>query len=151
LALRCQCVVSEAGSQHELIDVASGLVLAKGGAASVRQFAVVNGHDIIETENICKAPQPGIGRKLLQQGFDPADFSMPGGDDRAYMWKGKGLAADYARHYGEGILEVMVPKDLYQLRLQGHERPYQGGPHIEVPVPHADFDVLNNSIRRWHT
>jgi hypothetical protein len=119
--------------------------------ASVRQFAVVNGHAIVATGNICKAPQPGIGRKLLQQGFNPADFSMPGGDDRAYMWKGKGLSDDYALHYGEGILEVMVPKDLYQLRLQGHERPYQGGPHIEVPVPHADFDVLNNSIRRWHT
>ena len=151
MPLQCQCVISEAGRQQELIDVATGLVLVKGSAAGVRQFALTNGHDIIETENVCKAPQPGLGRKLLQQGFDPADYSMPGGDNRAYMWKGKGLSDHYALHYGEGILEVMVPKELYQLRLRPHERPYQGGPHIEVPVPHADFDVLNNSIRRWHT
>src|SRR5262249_6622989 len=58
----------EGGSQHELIDVASGLVLMRGSAASVRQFAVVNAHDIIETENVCKAPQPGMGKKLLQYG-----------------------------------------------------------------------------------
>ncbi len=76
---------------------------------------------------------------------------MPGGDNRAYMWNGKGLSDDYARHYGEGILEVMVPEDQYRLRLRCHEQPYQGGPHIEVPVPHSDFDVLNSSIRRWHT
>jgi hypothetical protein len=144
-------VISVAGRQHELIDVATGLGLTKGDAASVRQFALANGHDIIETENVCKAPQPGLGTKLLQQGFDPADFSMPSGDDKAYLWKGKALADDYALHYGEGILEVMVPRDAYRLRLQTHERLYQAGPHIELAVPHADFDVLNNSIRRWHT
>lgn len=130
--------------------MATGLVLTKGSAASVRQFALANGHDIIETENVCKAPQPGNGCKLLQWGFDPADFSLPGGDDRAYVRKGKGLSDDYAMHYGEGILEVMVSKDLYSLRLECYERLYQGGPHIEIPVPHADFYVLNNSIRRWH-
>lgn len=151
MALLCQCVIAEAGTQHELIDVATGLVLTKGSATSVRQFALANGHVIMETQNVCKAPQPGMGWKLCHQGFDPADFSMSGGDDRAYMWKGKGLADVYALHYGEGILEVMVPKDLYRSRLQRHEQPYQGGPPIEVPVPHADFDVLNNSIRRWHT
>jgi hypothetical protein len=75
---------------------------------------------------------------------------MPGGDNMAYFWKGKGLADVYALHYGEGVLEVMVPKDVYRLRLQGHEQLYQGGPHVELPVPHADFDVLNKAIRRWH-
>jgi hypothetical protein len=143
-------VISEAGREHELIDVATAVVLAKGTAASVRQFALANGHAIIETENVCQAPQPGLGRKLLLHGFDPADFSMPGGDDRAYLWKGKGLSDDYALHYGEGILEVMVRKDLYELRLRCHEHPYQRGPHIEVPVPHADFAVLNSSTSRWH-
>src|SRR5207244_2316548 len=98
-----------------------------------------------------RVPTPRLIVCLMRQGLDPADFSMPGGDDKAYMWKGKGLSDDYALHYGEGILEVMVPKDLYRSRLRCHEQPYQGGPHIEVPVPHADFDVLNNSIRRWHT
>jgi hypothetical protein len=151
LAVQCQCVVSEAGIEHELIEVGTGLVLTKGSAAGVRQFALVNGHDIIETENVCKAPQPGLGRKLLQHGFGPGDFSMLGGDNRAYLWKGRGLSDDYALHYGEGVLEVMVLKDVYRLRLRCHERTYQGGPHIELPVPHADFDVLNNSVRRWHT
>jgi hypothetical protein len=144
------CVISEAGSQHELIETATGSLLTSGSAASVRQFAHANGHVIVPTENICKAPQPGLGQKLLQVGFHPADFSMPGGDNMAYFWKGKGLADVYALHYGEGILEVMVPKDVYRLRLQGHEQFYQGGPHIELPVPHADFDVLNNAMRRWH-
>lgn len=151
MALQCQCVVSEAGNEHELIDVASGVLLAKGSAANVRQFALVNGHYIIETENVCKAPQYGMGQILLRRGFDPADFSMPGGDDRAYLWKGKGLSEDYALHYGEGVLEIMVPKDIYDARLRRHERLYQTGPHVEVPVPHGDFDVLNNSIRRLHT
>lgn len=142
------CVVSEAGSQHELIDVATANVLTSGDSASVAQFAQANGHQIADTENLCKAPQPGAGQKLLQLGFHPADFSA--GDNMAYFWKGKGLAEDYALHYGEGILEIMVPKDMYRTRLQRHEQLYQGGPHVELPVPHADFDVLNFAIRRWH-
>ncbi|MBZ8181188.1 RHS repeat domain-containing protein [Oscillatoria salina] len=97
---------------------------------------------------IYKAPQPGMGQKLLTQGFHPEDFSDPGGDNLAYFAKQKSLADEYAQYYDEGVLEVDIKKDTYDARIKQHERPYQGGPSIEIPIPHEDFDVLNNAIRR---
>jgi hypothetical protein len=103
-----------------------------------------------ETQSIFKAPQPGKAQKQLTEGYHPEDFSSPGGDNRAYFAKDRGLADEYAQHYGEGVLEVEVPKDVYDARLRKHETPYQGGPRIELPIPHEDFDVLNRSTRKLH-
>jgi hypothetical protein len=66
---------------------------------------------------IYKAPQRGMGKKLLKEGFHPEDFSDPGGDNLSYFAKEKELADIYAKHYGEGILEVDIPKDIYDLRM----------------------------------
>lgn len=100
------------------------------------------------TEKIYKAPQPGKGQKQLREGFDPADFAE--GDQRAYFARQRELAEEYARHYGDGVLEVEIPKDVYDARIRPHEVPYQGGPQIELPIPHKDFDVLNEAQRRLH-
>ena len=100
------------------------------------------------TEKIFKAPQPGKGQKQLKDGFDPADFAE--GDQRAYFAKQRELAEEYAKHYGDGVLEVEIPKDVYDARIRPHEVPYQGGPQVELPIPHKDFDVLNDAQRRLH-
>jgi hypothetical protein len=103
-----------------------------------------------ETQSIFKAPQPGRAQKQLMEGYHPQDFSMPGGDNRAYFAKHKSLADEFAQHYGAGVIEVAVPKDLYEMRLKKHEQLYQVGPQIELPIPHEDFDVLNISARKLH-
>ena len=78
-----------------------------------------------ETQSIFKAPQPGTARKQLTEGYDPHDFSLPGGDNRAYFAKDKGLADEFAQHYGEGVIEIEVPTSVYEGRLKKHEQLYQ--------------------------
>jgi hypothetical protein len=75
---------------------------------------------------------------------------MAGGDNRAYFARDKGLADEFALHYGEGVIEVVVLVSVYNARLKKHEQPYQDGPQIELPIPHEDFDVLNQSVRKLH-
>jgi hypothetical protein len=97
-----------------------------------------------------KAPQnAAIAARLLTVGFTVADFSQPGGDDSAYLAKDdKSLADAYAFHYGAGVLEVTVPEDEYNANLRRYEHLYQGGPQIEVVVPHSAFPILNRYPRR---
>jgi hypothetical protein len=103
-----------------------------------------------ETQSIFKAPQPDKAQTQLLEGYEPQDFSMPGGDDRAYFAKDKSLADEFAQHYGEGVIEVVILRSLYNARLKKHEQLYQEGPEVELPIPHEDFDVLNNSVRKLH-
>jgi hypothetical protein len=100
--------------------------------------------------SIWKAPQKGKGKYQCNQGYWPEDFSEIGGDDRAYFAKEKSLAQEYARHYGEGVIEVKVLKAVYDNRLKQYEQLYQGGPRTELPIPHSEFDVLNSSEIIWH-
>lgn len=67
-----------------------------------------------------------------------------------FFAKERELAEDFAHHYGEGVIELRVPKSTYDARLKQHEYPYQGGPNTELPVPHAEFDVINSAERKWH-
>ncbi|MGE5660607.1 MAG: polymorphic toxin-type HINT domain-containing protein, partial [Actinomycetota bacterium] len=97
---------------------------------------------------IYKAPQPGMGEKLLNDGFHPEGFFDPDGDNLAYFAKERELAEIYEQFYKDGILEVDIPKDVYDRRIKRHEKPYQGGPLIEIPIPQEDFDVLNDAVRR---
>jgi hypothetical protein len=103
-----------------------------------------------ETQSIFKAPQPGTAQQQLKEGYHPHDFSLPGGDNRAYFAKDKGLADEFAKHYGEGVIEIEVPTSVYAARLKKYEQLYQLGPWIELPIPHEDFDVLNKSARKLH-
>ena len=106
-----------------------------------------------ETQSIYKAPQAGKGQKQLAEGYHPDDFpATQGSDGKAYFAKDKSIADEYAPHgpYGEGVIEVQVPKDVYDARLRQYEQPYQGGPRTELPIPPKEFDVLNNSPRKLH-
>jgi hypothetical protein len=87
----------------------------------------------------------GIGDRLLNEGFQPEDFAQ--GDESAYFAKQPELAQQFAEHYGEGALEVQVPKEVYDARLMQYEQPYQDGPHTELPTPTSEFGTLNNSTR----
>jgi hypothetical protein len=101
-----------------------------------------------ETVSIFKGPQRGTGQKQLKEGYFPDDFST--GDECVYFAKQRRLAEEYAERYGEGVIEVKVPKDIYNKRLKQYECLYQGGPYIELPIPHKEFDILNKSSRCLH-
>ncbi|MGL5097041.1 MAG: hypothetical protein ACRDD1_15745, partial [Planctomycetia bacterium] len=103
-----------------------------------------------ETQSIYKAPQPGKGKKMLKDGFHPRDFRTPGGNDSAYFAKDRSLADEYARHYCEGVIEIVIPQDIYDSRLRRYEQLYQGGPRIELKIPTTEFDLLNDMPRILH-
>jgi RHS repeat-associated protein len=106
-----------------------------------------------EAQSIYKAPQAGKGQKQLTEGYHADDFpATQGNDGKACFAKEKSIADEYAPHgpYGEGVIEVQVPKDVYDARLRQYEEPYHGGPRTQLPIPHKEFDVLNNSPRRLH-
>jgi len=106
-----------------------------------------NGPEKNPITTIYKAPGVGQGDTLLNKGFHPEDFNT--GDKSAYFAKGRKLAEEYADKYGEGVLEVDIPTDIYNERIKQHEVPYLSDPaEIEIPIPQKDFDVLNNAIRR---
>jgi hypothetical protein len=98
-------------------------------------------------ETIFKAPQPGKGTHQLENGFHPKDFAN--GDQLAYFAKQRELAEDYARNYGDGILEVDIPRTLYDKRIKPLEKAYLSDPSLtEIPIPHSEFEILNSAIRR---
>src|SRR4051812_29388091 len=72
------------------------------------------------TTTIYKAPQRGMGKKLLEQGFHPEDFAT--GDMRAYFAKERKLAEEFAEHYGEGVLDVEMLSDIYDARIKKYEQ-----------------------------
>jgi RHS repeat-associated protein len=97
---------------------------------------------------IYKAPQIGLAEKFLIQGFYPEDFSE--GYQTAFFAKRKQLADDYASRkleYDGRVLEIDILKKIYKTRIAIYEKPYQGGPEIEIEIPHSAFDVLNSSRR----
>jgi hypothetical protein len=101
-----------------------------------------------ETQSIFKAPQPGMGDRLLNEGFLAEDFA--GGDNVAHFAKERALADLYAWNYGEGVLELQIPKDVYDSRLLQYEQPYVPGPYTELKIPIHEFDILNNAPRVLH-
>jgi len=105
-----------------------------------------------EYVSIWKAPQRGKSMILmLPGGFNNTNFPRsPYSDGKAYFAKERSLAQQYANHYLEGIIEIRVKKRVYDARLRKHEKLYQGGPLIEVPIPQEDFDVLNSSKKIYH-
>jgi len=103
---------------------------------------------IEDTVSIFKAPQRGKGASQYQNGYNAKDFCDD--DQCAYFAKERSLAEDYAKHYGDGVIELKIPKDVYNSKMKQHEYLYQGGPRTELPVPHSEFDVINSAERIWH-
>ncbi|AUG78699.1 Rhs protein [Kitasatospora sp. MMS16-BH015] len=102
-----------------------------------------------------KAPQKGTGEQQYRNGYQKDDF--PGGphdpymDGKAYFAKEeRGLADKYAKHYGEGVMEIQIPVAEYNRLFQQYEAKYEGGPLIEVPIPNTALEELNKFPRFWH-
>jgi hypothetical protein len=101
----------------------------------------------LETITIYKAPQPGKAGKFLKDGFQAADFphNPPYADGKCYFAGplSRSLAEEYNNHYKQGILEVTIDKPTYDIHFKPLERLYQGGPSIELAVPHSLLHILN--------
>ncbi len=104
-----------------------------------------------------KAPQRGLGRHQYENGYLPEDF--PGGDNHPSGFDGRAYFAKddfevpltkYAKFYGEGVIEVSVPVEDYVRLFRKYERLYEGGPAVEVPIPHEGMKHLNEYERRWY-
>jgi hypothetical protein len=107
--------------------------------------------NIIQTVTIYKASQKGKGQRLVEQGFQPADFPYhpPLADGKCYFAapNSRDLAEEYHRYYKDGILEVTIDSGIYEQYFKPLEKPYQGGEQVELPVPHDLFPMLNQYPR----
>jgi hypothetical protein len=89
-----------------------------------------------------------------QHGYRAEDF--PGGPDDPYMnglvyfAKERQLAEMYAKHYGEGVIEIQIPMREYLERFSRHEHPYEGGPLTELEIPNTVVEELNQYPRIRH-
>ncbi|MEU3414356.1 putative T7SS-secreted protein [Streptomyces sp. NPDC006658] len=107
-----------------------------------------------EVQSIYKAPQRGQGDFQEQYGYRAEDF--PGGPDDPYMnglvyfAKERQLAEMYAKHYGEGVIEIRIPKVHYFEKFSRHEHPYEGGPLTELEIPNTVVEELNQYPRIRH-
>ncbi|MFI0907077.1 DUF6531 domain-containing protein [Streptomyces sioyaensis] len=104
--------------------------------------------------SIYKAPDRGKGQHQYENGYLAGDF--PGGphdpymNGMAYFAKERELADKYAKHYGEGVIEVRIPKADYEQHFSGYEHRYEGGPLTELEIPNTAVERLNNYPRIWH-
>jgi hypothetical protein len=107
--------------------------------------------NIIQTVTIYKATQKGKGQRLVEQGFQPADFPYrpPTADGKCYFAapNSRDLAEEYHRYYKDGILEVTIDSGIYEQYFKALEKPYQGSEQVELPVPHDLFPILNQYPR----
>ena len=104
-----------------------------------------------ETTSIYRAPKKGKGEKEFSKGYEPADFSMSGGDDSAYFALKEEAAWEYASHgpYEDFVIEIQIPNAEYE---KLHKQELSGRPGvIEIVVKHSEFHILNDSVRKKHT
>ncbi|MGV0028395.1 hypothetical protein [Phormidesmis priestleyi] len=101
----------------------------------------------LQTVTIYKATQKGKGQRLVEQGFQPADFPYhpPNADGKCYFAApdSRRLAEEYHRYYKDGVLEVTIDSETYDRHFKPLERPYQGGEQVELSIPHNLFPILN--------
>lgn len=104
-----------------------------------------------QTITIYKATQKGKGQHLLEHGFQSSDFPYypPYADGKCYFAapNSRSLAEEYHRYYKDGILEVTIDVETYNMYFQPLERPYQGGEKMELPISHDLFPILNQYPR----
>ncbi|WP_156753515.1 polymorphic toxin-type HINT domain-containing protein [Actinokineospora pegani] len=100
--------------------------------------------------NIYKAAQKGMTEKILRDGFQPEDFPRGNGmDGKAYFGvekSGKDIALKYASHgtYDDEIIQVTIPKDVYDAQFLAHQYKYEGREgQYEVSIPQELFPILN--------
>nr|WTB36112.1 DNRLRE domain-containing protein [Streptomyces sp. NBC_00830] len=102
--------------------------------------------------SLFKAPQRGLGEHQYKNGYQAADFpSTNGNDGQAYFGRKYSFVAEkYAKHFGEGVIEIRIPEEEYNKYFKGYEQSYEGGNEIEVPIPNTAFGRLNSYERNWY-
>ncbi|WP_328670901.1 DUF6531 domain-containing protein [Streptomyces sp. NBC_00328] len=108
-------------------------------------------------QSIFKAPGRNRGEIEEKYGYSADDFpGDPDGPDyvypngRVYFAKERELADVYARSYGEGVVEIKIPKSEYAAKYEQYERKYQGGPLKELEIPNNVVEDLNQYPRVRH-
>jgi hypothetical protein len=103
---------------------------------------------------IYKAPQQGKGQKLLNEGFEAADFpyNPPYVDGNCYFAgpDDRSIAEEFNESYKEGILEVSIAPVVYSEYFQPLEYRYDekdSRDRIEVVIPQSLFSILNQFPR----
>lgn len=145
--------------------IGAGMVLGGGAMVAIHSLHItvplsITDDKSVETVNIYKAPQPGMAKKLLMNGFQPKDFPLDAGlglNGQAYFAApdSKFLAEYWAKQYSDTIIQVTMPKSIYNdvfrpynPALQTGERRYLGPPGgNEVSIPNTLFPVLNTFPR----
>ncbi|WTO35381.1 hypothetical protein OG399_13825 [Streptomyces achromogenes] len=140
---------SEPGRQEE----------AEGTARGRREFAALLG----EFRRTAVLVPVGEGEAPLTADFGGvrwiyafSDEGATGGPDDPYMnglvyfAKERQLAEMYAKHYGEGVIEIQIPMREYLERFSRHEHPYEGGPLTELEIPNTVVEELNQYPRIRH-
>lgn len=109
---------------------------------------------------IYKAPQSGKGQKLLEEGFQSADFpyNPPYMNGNCYFAgsQDRSIAEEFNESYKSGILEVTIDALAYDQYFKPLEYRYDekdGCDRIEVIIPQNLFPILNQFPRilkpRW--
>ncbi|MER6131189.1 DUF6531 domain-containing protein [Streptomyces sp. NPDC001815] len=109
------------------------------------------------TQSIFKAPGRNQGEAHEIHGYRAEDFpGDPNGPDyiypngRVYFAKERHIADKYAKAYGEGVVEIEIPKSEYAEKYQKYERNYEGGPDKELEIPNDVVEGLNQYPRVRH-
>ncbi|MGA1132474.1 MAG: hypothetical protein ACO31I_09455 [Prochlorotrichaceae cyanobacterium] len=108
---------------------------------------------------IYKAPQKGKGKRLLEEGFQSANFpyNPPYFDGNCYFAgpNDRSIAEEFNQSYQEGILEVEIDPGRYDQDFKPLECRYDekdGCERIEVVVPRNLFPLLNQFprvLKQW--
>ncbi|MFC8086043.1 RHS repeat-associated core domain-containing protein [Streptomyces sp. NPDC057340] len=104
-----------------------------------------------ETISFFKAPNRGHGQHQHVNGYRDKLNAYP--DGRAYFGvgdEGRNIAEQYAKAYGEGIIEIQIPLDDYLMYFKRNVFKYEGGPAQEAAIPNYDLELLNDYPRWWH-
>jgi hypothetical protein len=121
-------------------------------------FAGVGGVGELDADDVTtlyKALRKGQTAKVLNQGFDPADYpgdssgpesNFPNG--RAYFGigsKGKEIALDYASYgsYDDIPIKIDIPTAIFNNTFGRYVGKYDGAPDAEVAIPSSMFPELN--------
>ncbi|MFJ8793346.1 DUF6531 domain-containing protein, partial [Streptomyces sp. NPDC102462] len=109
------------------------------------------------TQSIFKAPGRKQGEYQEKYGYREEDFpGDPDGPDyaypngRVYFAKERHVAEKYAKSYGEGVIEIKIPKSEYSAKYEKYERNYEGGPEKELEIPNNVVEELNQYPRVRH-
>ena len=107
-----------------------------------------------QTITLYKAPQKGKGKILLEKGFQAIDFPYypPYMDGSCYFAgpNDRSIAEEFNQNYGEGILEVVIDRDIYNHYFKPLESRYDeigSQERVEVVVPQRLFPILNTFPR----